>query len=76
MLKVAIRYRRNSLFYRSERGAFVGDLYMTLIHTAVLHGANPFDYLTALLEHAREVRNAPERWLPWNYKLNETRAAA
>jgi hypothetical protein len=68
VLKVAIRYRRNSLFYRSERGAFVGDLYMTLIHTAVLHGANPFDYLTAVLTHAHEVRNAPERWLPWNYQ--------
>lgn len=78
VLKVAIRHRRNSLFYRSERGAFVGDLYMTLIHTAVLHGVNPFGYLTALLAHAREVRNAPERWLPWNYQasLSDLREAA
>jgi hypothetical protein len=68
ILKVAIRYRRNSLFYRSERGAFVGDIYMTLIHTAVLHDVNPLDYLTTLLGHSRDVRNEPERWLPWTYK--------
>ena len=24
----------------------MGDLYMSLIHTCELHGANPFDYLT------------------------------
>jgi transposase len=29
-LKMAIRHRNNSLFYRSERGARVGDIYMTL----------------------------------------------
>jgi hypothetical protein len=68
VLKLAIRHRRNSLFYRSERGAFVGDLYMTIIHTAVLHGVNPLDYLTALLRHGRDVKDAPGRWLPWNYK--------
>lgn len=68
VLKVAIRYRRNSLFYRSERGAFVGDIYMTVIHTAVLRDVNPLEYLTSLLAHPREVRDAPEQWLPWTYK--------
>ncbi|MBW2735468.1 MAG: IS66 family transposase [Deltaproteobacteria bacterium] len=68
VLKLAIRYRRNSLFYRNERGAFVGDIYMTVIHTAVLHGVNPLDYLTALLRHGHDVADAPGQWLPWNYK--------
>ncbi len=45
-LKMAIRHRRNSLFYRSQNGADVGDIYMTLIYSAELHGQNPFDYLT------------------------------
>jgi len=45
-LKMAIRHRNNSLFYKTLRGAAVGDIYMTLIHTAALHEQNPFDYLT------------------------------
>lgn len=67
-LKMAIRHRRNSLFYRSQNGADVGDIYMTLIYTAELHGQNPFDYLTALLGHARAVAERPADWLPWNYQ--------
>ncbi|MCY2991432.1 MAG: transposase, partial [Planctomycetota bacterium] len=31
-LKMAIRHRKNSLFYKTLRGAAVGDLYMSLIH--------------------------------------------
>ncbi len=32
-LKKAILHRRNSLFYKTENGAEVGDLFMSLIHT-------------------------------------------
>lgn len=64
-LKMAIRHRNNSLFYRSERGADVGDLYMTLIHTAQLHGVNAFEYLTALLRHVSDIADDPAAWLPW-----------
>ena len=31
------------MFYRTLNGAQVGDLFMSLIHTAELCGANPFD---------------------------------
>jgi transposase len=75
-LKMAIRQRNNSLFYRTEHGAKVGDVYMTLIHTAELHGQNPFDYLTALLEHEADVAADPKRWLPWNYPNARARSAA
>ena len=44
-LTKAILYRRNSLFYKSLNGAEVGDLYMTLIHTCELNGANPLTTL-------------------------------
>lgn len=67
-LKMAIRHRRNSLFYLTPNGAFVGDIHMTLIHTCNLNGVNPFDYLTALQRHYREVYANPSAWLPWNYK--------
>lgn len=72
-LKMAIRHRNNSLFYRSQRGADVGDLYMSLIYTAELHGHNAFDYLTALFEHERHLAADPGAWLPWTYR--ETLAA-
>ena len=48
-------------------GAQVGDLYMSLIHTCELNGANPFDYLTALQKHAAELARNPSAWMPWNY---------
>jgi transposase len=67
-LKRAIQHRKNSLFYRTLNGARVGDTFQSLIHTAELNGANPFDYLTALVRHAPHVERHPEQWLPWNYR--------
>lgn len=79
-LKMSIRHRNNSLFYRSQRGADVGDLYMSLIYTAELHGQNAFEYLTALFEHERELAADPAAWLPWAYRATiatiEARRAA
>jgi len=67
-LKMAIRHRNNSLFYKTQLGAHVGDVWMTLIHTAQLHGENPFHYLTALQRHAKAVAASAADWLPWNYR--------
>ncbi len=68
ILKRAIIHRKNSLFYKTENGARVGDIYMSLIATCQLAGANPFEYLTELQRHAEQVRANPAAWLPWNYK--------
>jgi hypothetical protein len=67
-LKRAVLHRKNALFYRTLHGAQVGDLFMTLIHTAELCGANPFDYLTELQRHAQELTARPAEWMPWNYR--------
>jgi transposase len=67
-LKKAILHRKNSLFYKTEQGAEVGDLFMSLIHTAELCGANPFDYLTQLQRHTNELKESPAQWMPWNYR--------
>jgi hypothetical protein len=67
-LKKAIRHRKNSLFYRTENGARIGDMFMSLIHTCELNQANPFDYLTESLRHPDELAAHPERWMPWNYR--------
>ena len=66
-LKMAILHRKNSLFYKTLRGAYVGDIFMSLIHTCRLSNVNPFDYLVALQKHAAEVARNPKDWLPWNY---------
>jgi len=75
-LKKAIRHRKNSLFYKTETGAEVGDLFMSLIHTCELNGVNPFDYLTQLQKHATELAHDPAAWMPWNYQETLGRADA
>lgn len=67
-LKKAILHRKNSLFYKTQHGAYVGDLFMSLIHTCALCEVNPFDYLTQLQKHTSFVFKNPAQWLPWNYK--------
>ena len=67
-MKKAILHRKNSLFYKTLNGARVGDLFMSLIHTCELNGANPFDYLTELQRHAEELKQRPSEWMPWNYR--------
>src|SRR5665213_4082603 len=67
-LKRAILHRKNALFYRTLHGAQVGDLFMSLIHTCQLCGANSFDYLVELQRHARELAACPAEWMPWNYR--------
>ncbi len=67
-LKMAIQHRNRSLFYRSERGAGVGDIYMSLLHTTKLAGENPFVYLVALQRNAKAVADSPAEWLPWTYR--------
>jgi transposase len=66
-LKIFILHRKNAYFYKTKNGARVGDLFMSLIHTAELNRVNPFDYLVELLRHAEDVAETPAAWLPWNY---------
>ncbi|MBM9538839.1 IS66 family transposase, partial [Desulfobulbus alkaliphilus] len=67
-LKMAIMHRKNSLFYKTEHGAYIGDMFMSLIHTCFLCKVNPFEYLTALQKNSADLFAHPHRWLPWNYK--------
>lgn len=67
-LKKAILHRKNALFYKTQNGARVGDLFMSLIYTCQLNEANPFDYLTELQRHLDQLAASPEVWMPWNYQ--------
>jgi hypothetical protein len=67
-LKKAILHRKGSLFYKTQKGANVGDLFMSLIYTCERCGADPLDYLVELQKHAAELAQCPSAWMPWNYR--------
>ena len=75
-LKKAILHRKAALFFKTERGAHVGDLFMSLIYTCQRTGADPFHYLTTLQTHAAALAAAPQDWLPWTYRDTLARAEA
>ena len=64
---MAILHRKNSLGYKTVKGAQVGDLFMSLIQTCRSNGINPFEYLKALARNPAAVAAHPADWLPWNY---------
>lgn len=67
-LKIAILHCKNALFYKTQNGARVGDLFMSLIYTCQLCGTNAFEYLTELQQHGEELSCSPEQWMPWNHR--------
>lgn len=69
-LKLIIRSRKNSLFYKTQNGADVGDTLISLMATAVHAGVNVLEYLIAIQQNEYEVGRNPGRWLPWNYLQN------
>jgi len=73
ILKTSIRHRDNSLFYRTQNGAKVGDFFMSLIQTCRFCGKDPFHYLTTVRRFAHMLRDNPSALMPWNYQ--ETAAA-
>ena len=71
VLKPAVLLRKNALFYKTQHGADVGGILMSLIQTCALNKVNPFEYLVALVRQAKEVRRDPLAWLPWNYRRRQ-----
>ena len=66
-LKLFIRQRKNSLFYKSAHSAYIASVLTSLIVTCIYAGVNVIDYCVALQEHRSEVFADPEAWLPWTY---------
>lgn len=66
-LKLFIRQRNNSLFYKSEYSAYIASVLTSLIATCLYAGVNAVEYLVALQEHRHEVFADPATWLPWVY---------
>lgn len=75
-LKQFILMRKNSLFFKTEHGAAVGDILASLIQTCRLNGINAWDYLVTIIRNKSEARRNPHLYLPWNYKPDEAEALA
>ncbi len=71
-LKLFIRQRKNSLFYKTEHSAYIASVLTSLIATCLYAGVNAVDYLTALQEHRSEVFAEPSAWLPWTYQASRS----
>jgi hypothetical protein len=66
-LKLFIRQRKNSLFYKTEYSAYIASVLTSLIATCIYASVNVLDYLVALQEHRSDVFAEPSAWLPWTY---------
>jgi len=64
-LKLAVLHRKNALFYKTQRGAAVGDMLMSVIETCRLNEVNVWEYLPAVVRNERAVGRDPTPWLPW-----------
>jgi transposase len=66
-LKTPIAIRKMAYFYRTTEGAHVASVLLTLIQTVQYAEKSVFDYLTAVQKYAKDVREHPELWFPWNF---------
>lgn len=67
LIKIMIKYRKNSLFFVTGYSASYLSALMSVIATAHLNNANVHHYLTVLQENEMAVWQSPGDWMPWNY---------
>ena len=67
MIKQAVLNRKNGYFFKSEYGAWVGDVLLSLIETCRLNEINPYNYLIAVQTHSQDAADNPTLWFPWNH---------
>jgi transposase len=67
LLKLFIRQRKNSLFYKNPHSAYIASVLTSLIATCIYAGVKAVEYLVALPENRHEVFANPAAWLPWAY---------
>ena len=67
-LKIIIRGRKTSHFYRTKTGADIANVLLSIVATAYRAQVNLFDYLIVLQRYRDLVRKDPATWLPWCYQ--------
>ncbi|PCJ21361.1 MAG: hypothetical protein COB02_01885 [Candidatus Cloacimonadota bacterium] len=66
LLKRMIKHRKNSMFYKTDVGALIGDIIMSLGFTAWEAGIDSKSYFEDIylnFDKSEDVNN----WLPWNW---------
>ena len=66
--KIPGRNKKNAYFYKTEHGALIGDIHMSIIYTCWINDINPLDYMVQLQYYRSEVVKNPHCFLPWNYQ--------
>ena len=67
LIKLVVRARKNSLFFKTLVGADISDVITSVLATCHEHNINSFEYLNAVQRNQLAVKASPEKWLPWNY---------
>ena len=67
LIKLVVRVRKNSLFFKTLVGAEISDIITSVLSTCHEHEVNGFVYLNAIQRNQLAVKASPEKWLPWNY---------
>lgn len=72
-LKMIIRLRKTSMFYKTERGGEIAGKLQSVLYTAQEAGVNVLTYLETILENSEKVRQSPADFLPWTLQrsMNE-----
>jgi len=68
LLRKSVLDRKNFLFYKTERGAYVGDIHSSVLMTCDKNKINGYRYQIWVLENRSDVPINPEKYLPWNFK--------
>ena len=61
LIKRCIRHRKNSLHYKTRRGAALGDALMSIIQTCRYARESAHGYLTALARYGESVEREPDK---------------
>jgi len=67
-LKLIIQVRKTAMFYKTLKSARIASYIQTALYSAAQNDENPYESMTAVLEHKKAVMQNPEKWLPWRYK--------
>jgi len=68
LMKRAVLNRKNGLFFKTQFGAYVGDILLSVIETCQLNKINPYHYLITVQAYKDKIQEDPSIWLPWNYE--------
>ena len=69
-LKLVIQVRKSSMFYKSLSSAAFASFVQSALYSAAQNDINPCEYMCALINNEKAVRQNPNDWLPWHYKKN------